>query len=142
MNRTINIAQTDTASLLPPTLQTIPAAIGKNIAIARSRSRARIMAVVKADGYGHGATTVALSLTPCAGPGLCPGASRIHDVQGGARGALRVHDGGGSGPAVEVPGVGYQHLVAQVLARCWPGSQVSRTARWSAGVGTGPGGVT
>ena len=43
----------------PPTLQTIPEAIGKNIAIARARTRSRIMAVVKADGYGHGAITVA-----------------------------------------------------------------------------------
>lgn len=45
--------------LIPPTLQTIPEAIGENIAIARARTRARIMAVVKADGYGHGAVTVA-----------------------------------------------------------------------------------
>ncbi|MPZ50370.1 MAG: alanine racemase, partial [Dehalococcoidia bacterium] len=40
-------------------LQTVPEAIGKNIAIARVRTRSRIMAVVKADGYGHGAITVA-----------------------------------------------------------------------------------
>jgi alanine racemase len=45
--------------LLPPTLQTIPEAVGKNIAIARARTRSRIMAVVKADGYGHGAITIA-----------------------------------------------------------------------------------
>jgi alanine racemase len=43
----------------PPTLQTIPEAITENIAIARARTHSRIMAVVKADGYGHGAITVA-----------------------------------------------------------------------------------
>ncbi|HEX3589259.1 MAG TPA: alanine racemase [Pseudonocardiaceae bacterium] len=43
----------------PPTLRTTPEAIGRNIAIARTRTRSRIMAVVKADGYGHGAVTVA-----------------------------------------------------------------------------------
>jgi alanine racemase len=43
----------------PPTLRTIPEAVTANIAIARARTRARIMAVVKADGYGHGAITVA-----------------------------------------------------------------------------------
>jgi alanine racemase len=45
--------------LLPPTLQTIPEAVTANIAIARARTRSRIMAVVKADGYGHGAITIA-----------------------------------------------------------------------------------
>jgi alanine racemase len=45
--------------LVPPTLQTIPDAVTANIAIARARTRSRIMAVVKAEGYGHGAVTVA-----------------------------------------------------------------------------------
>ena len=45
--------------LLPPTLHTIPDAVTANIAIARARARSRIMAVVKADGYGHGAVTIA-----------------------------------------------------------------------------------
>lgn len=43
----------------PPTLETLPQAVAQNVAIARSRTRARIVAVVKADGYGHGACTVA-----------------------------------------------------------------------------------
>jgi alanine racemase len=43
----------------PPTLEPLPQAVAQNVAIARSRTRARIMAVVKADGYGHGACTVA-----------------------------------------------------------------------------------
>jgi alanine racemase len=42
-----------------PTLETLPEAVARNVAIARARTRARIMAVVKADGYGHGARTVA-----------------------------------------------------------------------------------
>jgi len=46
--------------LLSPTLQTIPDAVTANIEIARARTRSRIMAVVKADGYGHGAITIAL----------------------------------------------------------------------------------
>lgn len=45
--------------VLPPTLQTLPEAIEKNVAIARTRTGSQIMAVVKADGYGHGAETVA-----------------------------------------------------------------------------------
>jgi alanine racemase len=56
---TLGISQPRSVDLLPPTLQTIPEAIGKNIAIGRARTRARIMAVVKADGYGHGACTIA-----------------------------------------------------------------------------------
>ena len=43
----------------PPTLEVLPEAIAGNVRIARRRSRAPIMAVVKADGYGHGAGTVA-----------------------------------------------------------------------------------
>jgi alanine racemase len=42
-----------------PTLETIPEAVGRNVAVARAGTGARIMAVVKADGYGHGAVTVA-----------------------------------------------------------------------------------
>jgi alanine racemase len=59
MTSTLGISQPRSVGLPPPTLQTIPEAIGKNVAIARSRTRSRIMAVVKADGYGHGAVTVA-----------------------------------------------------------------------------------
>ncbi|WP_223624261.1 alanine racemase [Microbacterium sp. EST19A] len=47
-------------SLLPaPTLQTLPAAVAENVRRVRTGTRARIMAVVKADGYGHGAVAVA-----------------------------------------------------------------------------------
>ncbi|NJD66839.1 MAG: alanine racemase [Chloroflexi bacterium] len=53
------VSQPRFVDLLPPTLQTIPEAIGKNVALARARTRSQIMAVVKADGYGHGAVTVA-----------------------------------------------------------------------------------
>jgi alanine racemase len=56
---TPGIFQSRSVNVLPPTLQTLPEAIGRNIAIARARTRSRIMAVVKADGYGHGAITVA-----------------------------------------------------------------------------------
>lgn len=42
-----------------PTFETLPEAVATNVAIARARTRSRIMAVVKADGYGHGAITVA-----------------------------------------------------------------------------------
>jgi alanine racemase len=59
MTSTLGISQPRSVGLPPPTLQTIPEAIGKNVAIARSRTRSRIMAVVKAEGYGHGAVTVA-----------------------------------------------------------------------------------
>jgi alanine racemase len=56
---TLGISQPRSVDLLPPTLQTFPEAIGKNVAIARARTRSRTMAVVKTDGYGHGAITVA-----------------------------------------------------------------------------------
>ncbi|WP_082297612.1 alanine racemase [Microbacterium sp. GCS4] len=42
-----------------PTLHTLPAAIAANTARVRAATTARVMAVVKADGYGHGAVTVA-----------------------------------------------------------------------------------
>ncbi|RZU62654.1 alanine racemase [Zhihengliuella halotolerans] len=48
-----------TAALTPPTLQTLPDPIAANVVRARSRTRARLMAVVKADAYGHGAAPVA-----------------------------------------------------------------------------------
>ena len=43
----------------PPTLDTLPAAVTANVAELRARTGATVMAVVKADGYGHGAVTVA-----------------------------------------------------------------------------------
>jgi hypothetical protein len=54
---TLGRCQPRPVDLLSPTLQTNPEAIDKNIAIARARTRSRILAVVKADGYGHGAIT-------------------------------------------------------------------------------------
>lgn len=42
-----------------PTLQVLPVAVAANIRRVQARTDARIMAVVKADGYGHGAITVA-----------------------------------------------------------------------------------
>ena len=49
------------ATLPGPTLQTIPSSIAANVAAVRMRTGARIMAVVKADGYGHGAVPVAFA---------------------------------------------------------------------------------
>lgn len=43
----------------PPTLQTDPSAVAANIATVRAATMSDIMAVVKADGYGHGAVAVA-----------------------------------------------------------------------------------
>lgn len=49
-----------TLSLLPaPMLSALPEAIAQNVQRVRSATDARIMAVVKADGYGHGAVAVA-----------------------------------------------------------------------------------
>ncbi|MEV4251791.1 alanine racemase [Spirillospora sp. NPDC049652] len=42
-----------------PTLKTLPEAVTANVAEIRARTRSTIMAVVKADGFGHGAVTVA-----------------------------------------------------------------------------------
>ena len=47
-----HISQPRTVDLLPPKLQMIPEALGKNTAIRRARTRARTMAVANADGAG------------------------------------------------------------------------------------------
>ena len=47
------------ATFPPPTLHTLPAAVSANVVEIRARTRSTIMAVVKGDGYGHGAVTVA-----------------------------------------------------------------------------------
>ena len=64
MTSTIVICQLTPVDLLPPTLQEIPEAIDKNIAIALARTRSRIMAVVKSDGYGHRAIAVPRPRSP------------------------------------------------------------------------------
>ncbi len=51
--------QRRSGTLRPPTLQTLPVAVAANVVEIRARTRSTIMAVVKADGYGHGAVTVA-----------------------------------------------------------------------------------
>ncbi|WP_242893080.1 alanine racemase [Actinomadura litoris] len=48
-----------TGAFRPPTFQTLPAAVAANMAEIRARTRSTIIALVKADGYGHGAATVA-----------------------------------------------------------------------------------
>jgi len=50
---------TGLSRLTAPTLQTIPDAVTANVATIREATTAQIMAVVKADGYGHGAVPVA-----------------------------------------------------------------------------------
>lgn len=50
---------TGLSRVAPPTLQTIPDAVTANVATIREVTGAHIMAVVKADGYGHGAVAVA-----------------------------------------------------------------------------------
>ncbi|WP_350350359.1 alanine racemase [Microbacterium sp. A8/3-1] len=53
-------AERTALSLLPaPLLRTLPAAVAENVRRVRVGTDARIMAVVKADGYGHGAVAVA-----------------------------------------------------------------------------------
>ncbi len=43
----------------PPTLEVLPEAVAANVVGVRARTRGVVMAVVKADGYGHGAVAVA-----------------------------------------------------------------------------------
>ena len=50
---------TPLSRLHAPTLTTLPAAVAANVDRVRAATDARIMAVVKADGYGHGAVAVA-----------------------------------------------------------------------------------
>ncbi|MFC4912029.1 alanine racemase [Actinomadura gamaensis] len=59
MNRVAVEAERRSDTFRPPTLQTLPAAVAANVARVRARTRSTIMAVVKADGYGHGAVPVA-----------------------------------------------------------------------------------
>ncbi|TDC87371.1 alanine racemase [Actinomadura sp. 7K507] len=59
MNRAPVTLQRRSGALRPPALQTLPVAVTGNVAKVRARTPSTIMAVVKADGYGHGAATVA-----------------------------------------------------------------------------------
>lgn len=59
MNRLAIPLERRSGTFPPPTLQTLPAAVTANVAELRARTRSTIMAVVKADGYGHGAVAVA-----------------------------------------------------------------------------------
>jgi len=59
VNRIPVVLPLRSATFPAPTLQTLPAAVAANVAEIRARTRSTIMAVVKADGYGHGAVTVA-----------------------------------------------------------------------------------
>ncbi|MFG2004793.1 alanine racemase [Spirillospora sp. NPDC048911] len=59
MNRVPVALERRAGAFRPPTLQTLPVAVGTNVAKIRARTASTIMAVVKADGYGHGAVTVA-----------------------------------------------------------------------------------
>ena len=59
MSRVSVALQRRSGTFRPPTLQTLPAAVTANVVEIRARTRSTIMAVVKADGYGHGAVTVA-----------------------------------------------------------------------------------
>jgi alanine racemase len=59
VNRVPVALQRRSHTFRPPTLQTLPVAVTANVVKIRARTRSTIMAVVKADGYGHGAVTVA-----------------------------------------------------------------------------------
>ncbi|HMJ74469.1 MAG TPA: alanine racemase, partial [Iamia sp.] len=59
MNRVAVALERRSVTVRPPTLQTLPAAVTANVVEVRARTRSTVMAVVKADGYGHGAVTVA-----------------------------------------------------------------------------------
>jgi alanine racemase len=59
VNRVPVALQRRSGTFRPPTLQTLPVAVTANVVEVRARTRSTIMAVVKADGYGHGAVTVA-----------------------------------------------------------------------------------
>ena len=58
MTSTLGRFQPRSVALLPRTPQAIPEAIDTNLALERTRTRSRIMAVVKEDGSGHDAITV------------------------------------------------------------------------------------
>lgn len=59
MTTTLTTPPLTFSRLHAPTLHTIPSAVAANVERMRSATDARIMAVVKADGYGLGAVTVA-----------------------------------------------------------------------------------
>lgn len=59
MTTTLSAPRLTLSRMHAPTLHTIPAAVSANVERMRSATDARIMAVVKADGYGLGAVTVA-----------------------------------------------------------------------------------
>ncbi|KQR39699.1 alanine racemase [Microbacterium sp. Leaf159] len=59
MSTTLTTPRLTLSRMHAPTLHTIPAAVAANVERMRSATDARIMAVVKADGYGLGAVAVA-----------------------------------------------------------------------------------
>lgn len=59
MTLTAPVARLTLSRLHPPTLETLPAAVAANVVRIGASTDARIMAVVKADGYGLGMLTVA-----------------------------------------------------------------------------------
>lgn len=61
MTTTLSAPRLTLSLMHAPTLHTIPAAVSANVERMRAATDARIMAVVKADGYGLGAVTVALA---------------------------------------------------------------------------------
>ncbi|QDE33574.1 alanine racemase [Microbacterium foliorum] len=61
MTTALTTAHLTLSRMHAPTLRTLPDAIAANVERMRSATDARIMAVVKADGYGLGAVTVALA---------------------------------------------------------------------------------
>ena len=61
--------ETQTMPQAVPTATVDLDAIAHNVAVLREHAgSAAVMAVVKADGYGHGATQVARSVSPGSGP--------------------------------------------------------------------------
>ena len=84
MNRVPVALQRRSGTFRPPTLQTLPVAVTANVVKIRARTRSTIMAVVKADGYGHGAVTVAKAAV-AAGAGWL-GTTTVAGFSGAPRG--------------------------------------------------------
>jgi Alanine racemase, N-terminal domain len=117
VNRVPVELQRRSCTFRPPTLQTLPVAVTANVVKIRARTRSTIMAVVKADGYGHGAVTVAKAA-------VAAGAGWLGTTGVGEASAL-------SAERLSVPILTWLHPPGSTPRRRQPPGSMSRSGRWT-----------
>ena len=117
MNRMPVALQRRSGTFRPPTLQMLPVAVTANVVEIRARTRSTIMAVVKADGCGHGAVTVAKAA-------VAAGAGWLGTTSVAEASALRA-------ARLAMPILTWLHPPGSTLRRRQPPGSMSRSGRWT-----------